>query len=115
MKKTYNLRKRIIAATPILCLIIFLLLGFVWGFWHPGWLVFLLIPIMPFLVGYKKIKITYPLICIVLYLILGIGFDLWHPSWIIFLTIPVFEIFAYGLGSKKKDDDDDDDIIIEVK
>jgi transcriptional regulator with XRE-family HTH domain len=29
----------------IIATLAFLLLGFVWGLWHPGWLVFLMIPI----------------------------------------------------------------------
>lgn len=116
--KPYNFRKRLMAATPIMCLIIFLLLGTIWDLWHPGWMVFFLIPVMPFLIGYKKIHLTYPLFCAIAYLIMGLGFGLWHPGWIIFLTIPVFEIFASGVKVKKnhKDNDyDDDEIIIDIK
>lgn len=35
-----TLKRKIIAATPIICVIIFLLLGFVFGLWHPGWVCF---------------------------------------------------------------------------
>lgn len=114
MKKPYNFRKRLMAATPIMCVIAFLLLGCIWDLWHPGWMVFFLIPIMPFLIGYKKMHITYPLVCAIAYLIMGIGFDLWHPGWIIFLTIPVFDIFTKGIKNRDDDDDDDDEIIIDV-
>lgn len=115
MKRKYDIRKRMMAATPIICLIIFLLLGFSFGLWHPGWMVFFLIPLMPFLVGYKRVKITYPLVCVVIYLIIGFAFSWWHPGWLIFLTIPVFEIFAGGVKDKKNDEDDDDEIVIEIK
>lgn len=30
---------------PVLCVIIFLVIGFVFGWWHPGWVIFLTIPI----------------------------------------------------------------------
>lgn len=30
---------------PVLCVVVFLLLGFFFGWWHPGWLVFLTIPL----------------------------------------------------------------------
>ena len=40
---TYKLMKRI--PIPIICTIAYLLMGFVWGLWHPGWLVFMIIPI----------------------------------------------------------------------
>ncbi len=89
-----NFKKRIIAVTPLLSLIIFLALGFYFDLWNPGWMIFLLIPTMPFLLGVKKIRITYSVICIITYLIIGFGFGGWHPAWIIFLTIPVFEILT---------------------
>jgi len=39
---------------PILATIIYFVLGFVWDAWHPGWLVFLTIPIWAFFVGKDK-------------------------------------------------------------
>lgn len=97
-----RIKTKIIASTPIICLIIFLLLGFVWRLWHPGWLVFFFIPIVPVILGKKKIKNIYPIICAVLYLLMGFFLDWWHPGWIIFLTIPVVSIFTSG----KEDDED---------
>lgn len=35
----------IITAVSILCTIVYLFISFVYGLWHPGWLVFLLIPV----------------------------------------------------------------------
>ena len=88
-----SLKKRIILATPIICLIIYLLLGYCMGLWHPGWVVFMLIPLMPVLLGLKKIKHFYPVFCLIIYLIIGIFLNWWHPGWVIFLTIPVVRIF----------------------
>ena len=42
-KKDYKLLKRV--PIPIVAALIYLLIGFIWGLWHPGWLVFLIIPI----------------------------------------------------------------------
>ena len=111
-----SFRNKVIAVTPIVCLFTFLLIGFVWGKWHPGWLVFLLIPVMPYLVGKKKIRLSIPLIILIVYLILGFGWNLWHPGWIIFLLVPVFEIFfgVHPFEKKNKDDDKDDDGYIET-
>ena len=95
-----SLRGKIIAATPMCCLIIFLLLGFCFGAWHPGWLIFLMIPVMPFLLGMKRLRNVFPLFAAIIYLILGFGFSLWHPGWIIFLTVPVVDIF---LSKPKKE------------
>ena len=39
---------------PVLVTIIYLVLGFIYGLWHPGWLVFLTIPLWAALVGKNK-------------------------------------------------------------
>lgn len=87
-----SLRKRIIAATPLICLIIYLSVGYIAGIWHPTWAVFILIPLMPIILCKNLYKEIYPLTCAVAYLVLGICFGWWHPAWIIFLTIPVYYI-----------------------
>jgi hypothetical protein len=104
-----RLKHKIIAATPLICLIIFLLLGFVGGLWHPGWIVFFLIPLVPIFLGVKKIKNVYSLVCVILYLIMGLAWGLWHPGWIIFLTIPVVAIFTSGSKVEIIDPEDDDE------
>ena len=48
-----NWRKKIVAITPFVSLIAFILLAY-FDLAHPGWLVFLLIPLAPFLVGIEK-------------------------------------------------------------
>ena len=87
-----SLRKRICAATPMICVIIYLLLGFCAGAWHPGWIIFLAIPLVPVVLGTKRITNLYPTFCVVAYLVMGAVWHLWHPGWIIFLTIPVVSI-----------------------
>jgi hypothetical protein len=84
-----DFRRRLVAATPLICVIVYLFIGFYFNIWHPTWTIFLLIPCMPILLGLKKIIISYPLVCSIIYVVLGIFFDFWHPGWLIFLTIPV--------------------------
>lgn len=89
-----NWKKKIVAITPFVCVIIFVIL-FELGYAHPGWLVFLLIPIMPFLVGVKHIRFSYALIVAIVYAVVGFTTDFpwrWHPGWLIFLTIPIYHI-----------------------
>ena len=102
-------KKKIIAATPLLCLITFLLLGFCLGLWHPGWCIFFLIPLMPEILGVKRIENVYSFLCSVIYIFIGISFGLWHPGWIIFLTIPVVAIFTSKPKDKVEIIDEDDD------
>lgn len=95
-------RTKIITATPIITLIVYLLLGFCADAWHPGWVVFFAIPIVPMLLGKKTVAAVYPVLCCIAYLVLGLVWKLWHPGWIVFLTIPVVEIFFDGNTKHKK-------------
>lgn len=88
-----GIRGKIIAATPLITVIIYLLLGFCANAWHPGWIVFFAIPIVPMILGRLTFTGLYPLLVVIAYLVMGFVWQLWHPGWIIFLTIPVVEIF----------------------
>lgn len=92
IKMKNDFRKRLVAATPLICLIIYLFVGFYFHIWHPTWTIFFFIPIMPIILGLQKITYSYSLLCSIIYVVLGIFCDLWHPGWLIFLTIPVFHI-----------------------
>lgn len=81
---------------PILCVIIYLLLGFILNWWHPGWVIFFLIPIY-----YSVLKAIYnknlrdfafPVLIVFIYILLGSLLDWWHPGWLLFLAIPIYEI-----------------------
>ena len=87
-----NMRRRMIAATPIISLIIFLVMGYVFNMWTYGCFAFLLIPAMPILLGEVDLDVLYPLLVCCGYFALGFGFGWWHPGWIVFLTIPVYYI-----------------------
>lgn len=87
-----NIRRRIICATPLISLIIFLTMGFGFKMWGWGALAFLLIPLMPFILGEVGLDYIFPLVVCIIYVGLGFGLNLWHPAWIIFLTIPVYYI-----------------------
>lgn len=105
---------RFIAATPILVTIAYLIMGFEFDLWHPGWVIFILIPLMPALLKPRTaIRGLFPLIVVAIYLLIGFIWELWHPGWIIFLFIPVFYIL---FPERRKDrvvtcgfcEDDDD-------
>ena len=88
-----GLRTKVVAATPLITVIIYLLLGFCADAWHPGWVVFLAIPIVPIILGTVTYGALYPVLVVIAYLVMGLVWEIWHPGWIIFLTIPVVEIF----------------------
>lgn len=61
---------------------------------------------MPFLIGLKKIHISYDVAICLIYVIVCLVVQiatknsesgvlrLWHPLWVIFLTIPIYHIFV---------------------
>ena len=110
------MRNRIIAATPLLATIAFLSIGFTTGIWHPTWVVFFSILIVPDILHRDFYLKLYPIAVIAAYLTLGFTLGMWHPLWIIFLTIPVYYILISPKPKKNvrihHDDDNDDRIEI---
>jgi hypothetical protein len=99
-----DFRKRLIAATPLICVFAYLLTGYITGIWDKTLLIFLLIPIMPTLLGVKTIRITFTLIVFAVYIFIGVVFDLWHPGWLIFILVPIYYILfgKPGIGIAQK-------------
>ncbi len=89
----------------ILATIIFFVLGFAFGLWHPAWIVFLIIPIFNFYTGKKRKKdgkdkrypwlsFPYPVLATAIFLLIGFIWGGWVYAWLIFLTIPIWAFFA---------------------
>jgi hypothetical protein len=95
IKHDRTFKYRIIAVMPFLSLMVFFLLGTIFDLWHPGWLVFLLIPMSALLIngpkGLRKLVSLSPFLALIGFFVFGY-FDLWHPGWLIFLIIPVSSI-----------------------
>ena len=94
-KKERNIKNKIIAVMPFLSLIIFFILGFYKDLWHPGWLVFLSIPVSALLLQTRLkegIISLMPFISVIAFLILGWGWGLWNVGWLVFLSIPIVAI-----------------------
>lgn len=101
--------EKMIALSPFITTIIFLILGFGFNLWHPGWLVFLLIPVTAIIMSMGKTKEDHmstalsPFVAVTIFLILGFQYDLWHPAWIIFVIIPVLGIWNSRYTMRKID------------
>lgn len=82
----------------------YVVLGSLFGAWHPGWLLFLLIPIWHSFweaVGKRNAHIfAYPVLATLLYLYMGFLWGNWHPGWIIFLTIPLYNTMVEYIRKK---------------
>lgn len=94
----YIVKKIILMLSLLICLIAYIIIGFLLNLWHPGWIIFLLIPIVDSIfnaIEKRKFKeFNFAILIIIIYLILGLQFNLWHPYWFIFLTIPLYYYFA---------------------
>ncbi len=91
---------------PIAVALVYLLLGFTGGWWHPGWLLFLTVPLY-YLMGagidcarsagstWGRIHAFllgsgfFPVLVSALYISMGVLWGWWHPGWCIFLLIPL--------------------------
>ena len=93
-KKIYHLE----SISIFLIVITYLVLGFAFGLWHPGWIVFLFVPINSSLIEAVSAKnphqFAYPVFLAAVYLFLGTVYNLWHPMWVIFITIPLYYSIA---------------------
>ncbi len=91
--------EKIIALSPFAALIIFFVLGFGFNLWHPGWIIFTIVPVTAIIVEMGKTRdeqlttALSPFFASLLYLYLGFYHDLWHPGWIIFIIIPMLGIW----------------------
>lgn len=78
---------------PVFIVALYLLLGFFLRLWHPGWLLFLTIPIYYTAIDgdhFDLNHVPYPLLVVPMYAIMGVAWNWWHPGWLIFLTIPIY-------------------------
>lgn len=91
----------------LLILIAYLVIGCVWNAWHPGWLLFLLLPIWHSLVEAIEKKnancFAYPVLATLIFFALGIFWFAWHPGWVVFLTIPLYySLVSYFSALKRR-------------
>lgn len=76
---------------PVAVAFAYLLLGFVFDLWHPGWIIFLTIPLyyLPAAQRTPMRLLCNPVMVTIIYLLLGCFCNLWHPGWLVFLLIPI--------------------------
>lgn len=91
----------------LVIIIAYFIIGCVWNAWHPGWLLFLLVPIWHSLVEAVERKnancFAYPVLATLIFLMLGLFWFAWHPGWVVFLTIPLYySIISYIHALKER-------------
>jgi len=95
---------------PVLALLVYLWLGFIYHQWVLGALVFFAIPLYYLIVeafvkrsARTMLNTLYSVGATVWFLWMGLVHDLWHPTWLVFLTIPLFSWLTSALFSHRED------------
>ncbi|MCL2446710.1 MAG: helix-turn-helix domain-containing protein [Oscillospiraceae bacterium] len=96
-----NVRKRWFLHLPVglLAGIAYVFLGVLGGWWHPGWMIFLAVPVMYgfievfFAKGLRNKLETVPIwwLASLLFFYFGFWWGLWHPGWLVWLAAGGFE------------------------
>ena len=80
----------------MVCVIVYLVLGFACGAWHPGWIIFLAVPIYKAITEDPPEEFPWLTLVTMIYLLIGCTTGAWHPWWLLYLTTPIYH-FAVGL------------------
>jgi hypothetical protein len=99
------MKRRLLTATPMIAIFLFLFSGLFYDNWKLGLVFFLLIPISTLLLTgnfKKRLSEATPLIALTVFLVLGFGYDLWNPGWVVFLLIPLVNIIYEGRLEPRK-------------
>ena len=91
------MRKRLLAAMPLISVLLFLVAWLYFDKIELGVTFFLLIPFSWILLTgnvLKRLSEIMPFIALMLFLWLGYGFDFWHPGWLVFFLIPLTNIIV---------------------
>ena len=84
------------AEFPLMLFVVaaYIAMGFCFDLWHPGWLIFFLVPVIGSFIHAVRQKnaslFAYPVLVVFIFLYVGLVYFVWHPTWVIFLTIPLY-------------------------
>lgn len=83
--KNGSTKKLVISRLPIPLITVFIYLesGLSFDLWHPGWIVFIMMPVLmsfiPAIRSKNALRSCYPVLVCAVYLLLGCVWGLWHP------------------------------------
>ncbi len=97
----------------IIAIVVYILIGIFFDLWHPGWLIFFMVPIISTLIHavrqHNPDLFAYPVLALLVFLYAGLMYSLWHPAWAVFLTIPVYySITGYIRRTRTRDVEEED-------
>jgi len=99
-KKKRKIKEKIDAVYTLLVVVTYLLLGSILDLWHPGWIIFLTIPLVSSLIeaiNTKNMKaFAFPVLATIVFLFVGCVYGIWHPTWVVFILIPIYYSIVPG-------------------
>ena len=82
----------------VLAIVSYIVVGACFNLWHPGWLIFFLVPIISTFIHAVRMRnadlFAYPILVVLVFLYVGLVHSIWHPTWVVFLTIPLYYSFT---------------------
>jgi len=76
-------------------LLVYLVIGFVWGMWHPGWLVFTAAWALEEIIKCVKLsKYEFYGVATMVFFVMGFGYDLWRVAWAAYIVAAIVEGIA---------------------
>ncbi|MCD4826643.1 MAG: DUF1700 domain-containing protein [Acholeplasmataceae bacterium] len=104
LKRQKQYKNKLIALTPFIAVITFMIIGLTTEVYHPTWLIFLIIPMSAIILnthGKEKIVALSPFIALIFFFIVSMTTETWQPTWLIFLIIPLLSML-YNKNTLKK-------------
>lgn len=106
MKNKHNVNPLLHALLPVIIVIAYILIGFLFDSgWAIGWILFLLIPIVETLINAinskDASKFAYPVLMAAIFLFTGMMWGWWHPMWVLFVTIPAYYAICDAVKKSK--------------
>lgn len=81
----------------VLVTVAYIYIGIVYSAWHPGWLLFGIIPLFHSMISAFKhrdiLRFAFPVLILMIIGYYGFIVGVWYPYWLLILTIPVFYSF----------------------
>ncbi len=95
----------------ILAIIIYIVIGIFFDLWHPGWILFFLVPVIGSLIHAVRRRnanlFAYPVFVLFVFLYVGFVHLWWHPAWALFLTIPLYYSFVGYWQDRKRGNEEE--------
>ena len=98
----------------LLAFVIHMILGFCFGFWWTGMLIYLLVPVISTFIRAVRRRnpylFAYPVLVTFIYLYVGLVYSVWYPTGVLYLTIPLYYSFLRYIRNRSEDDEEDREV-----